>query len=251
MIDPVTLGLLVNAGGLLAKKFMGADRPEYEIPESARQALAQARILQADKNMPGEQKALEQIGISSANATQAAAEGGNVLEAISSIQGQQDRATQGVLARSEADQRNDQERLMQQLGIMSQYEDQQYQMNEFAPYAENQQETRDIIGAMGQNAANLLLSKQTKAAIGGGIVPENEAVEGIQPASEEIGEYDRMPAPSLIAQPAMQGITSIGGPFLPQRGFSVTTNAESEATDYDRIRRLLGMLQKSPQAYPY
>ena len=132
-MNPVTLGLIVNAGGLLAKKFMGADRPEYEIPESARQALSQARILQADKNMPGEQKALEQIGISSANATQAAADGGNVLEAISSRQGQQDRATEGVLSRSEADQRNDQERWMQQLDSMFKYEDQQYEMNEFAP----------------------------------------------------------------------------------------------------------------------
>lgn len=187
---------------------MGADRPEYEIPESARQALAQARILQADKNMPGEQKALEQIGISSANATQAAAQGGNILEAISSIQGQQDRATQGVLARSEADQRNDQERLMQQLGIMSGREDQEYQMNEFAPYAENQQETRDIIGAMGQNAANLLLSKQTKAAIGGGIIPglENETAEGVQPASEEIGEYGS--GDNLMAYPGFGSFLS-------------------------------------------
>jgi len=250
-LDPVTLGLLVNAGGLLAKKFMGADRPEYEIPESARRALSQARILQADKNMPGEQKALEQIGISSANATRAAAEGGNVLEAISSIQGQQDRATQGVLARSEADQRNDQERLMQQLGIMSQYEDQKYQMNEFAPYAENQQETRDIIGAMGQNAANLLLSKQTKAAIGDNATPGFLSSDWptYDPAMAAEPEQVRIATPSLLPQTTSK-VVSDGGK-LATLPFSVTTNAESEATDYDRIRRLLGMLQKSPSAYPY
>lgn len=254
-MDPITasilLGAATNVAGFGLKKLMGANRPEYEIPESARQALAQARILQADKNMPGEQKALEQVGISSANATQAASQGGNVLEAISAIQGQQDRATQGVLARSEEDQRNDQQRLMQQLGIMSQYEDQKFQMNEFAPYAENQQETRDLVGALSTNASNALLHQGLKGA-GGGVVPgtENEAIEGVQPASEEIGEYSRMPTPSLLSQPAMGSVTSDGGK-LPAIPYSVTTNAESDATEYDKLRYLLDMLKKSPQPYPY
>ena len=222
-MDPVTLGLLVNAGGLIAKQLMGANRPEYEIPDSARQALAQARILQADKNMPGEQKALEQVGISAANSVAAAREGGNVLEAISAIQGQRDRGTQGILARSEADQRADEERLIQQLGVMAQYEDQKFQMNEFAPYAERQQETRDIIGAMGQNAANLLLSQQTKA-----------ATEPVQA---------RTPAPSLLPQLSSKVVPG-QMPALPQKGFKVSTNAESEATDMDKIRYLLELLKK-------
>lgn len=257
-MDPITasilLGAATNVAGFGLKKFMGAGRPEYEIPESARQALAQARILQADKNMPGEQKALEQVGISSANATQAASQGGNVLEAISAIQGQQDRATQGVLARSEEDQRNDQNRLMQQLGIMSQYEDQKYQMNEFAPYAENQQETRDLVGALSTNVSNALMHQGLKDAggSGGGFIPgtENEAIEGVQPASEEIGEYSRMPTPSLLSQPTMGSVTSDGGK-LPAIPYSVTPNAESDATEYDKLRYLLDMLKKSPQPYPY
>ena len=252
-MDPITasilLGAATNVAGFGLKKFMGANRPEYEIPESARQALAQARILQADKNMPGEQKALEQIGISSANATQAASQGGNVLEAISAIQGQQDRATQGVLARSEADQRNDQERLMQQLGIMSQYEDQKYQMNEFAPYAENQQETRDLVGALSTNASNALLHQGLK---GAGAEPDFLSSDWPTYSPEVTPEpaQARVSTPPTLPQLSSKVVAG-QMPVLPQKGFSVTTNAESEATELDKLRYLLEKLKKSPQPYPY
>ena len=57
-MDPITASILLSAGTNLAgfglKKFLGSDRPGYEIPDSARQALSLARIQAADPNMPGE-----------------------------------------------------------------------------------------------------------------------------------------------------------------------------------------------------
>lgn len=217
---------------------MGAKRPKYEIPASAQQALAQARILAADKNMPGEQKALEQVGISAANSVRAAQEGGNVLEAISAIQGQQDRGTQGVLARSEADQQNDQERLMRQLEIMSQHEDMQYQMNEYAPYAEKQQETRDIVGALTQNGANLLLSQQTKAGLATPETPDLLTYD----ESDLTPRQERASIPPVLSQRTASAVIQGQLPTLPPKGFGVTPRAETEE---EMIRRLLGLLQKS------
>lgn len=252
-MDPITASILLSAGTNLAgfglKRFLGSERPEYEIPNSARQALGLARIQAADKNMPGEQKAIERAGVSSANAVRAAQESGNVLESISGIQGQYDAATQGILARSEADQKNDQQRLAQQLGQMAQYEDMRYQMNEYAPYAEKQQETRDLVGALSTNLSSAMLhqglNSQTMAR---GV--DDETLEGVQPASEEVGEYTRQPTPSLLEQKPMAPIVSDGG-RLAQLPYSVKTNAESGAEDYDQIRLLLNLLEKQPTTYPY
>ena len=252
-MDPITASILLSAGTNLAgfglKRFLGSGRPDYEIPDSARQALNLARIQAADPNMPGEQKAIERAGVSAANSARVAQESGNALEALPSIQGQYDATTQGILARSEADQQRDMSNLSNQLLDMAQYKDQEWQLNKFAPYAEKQQETRDLVGALSTNLSSALmhqgLNGQTMTR-----GTENEAAEGIQPASEEAGEYTRQPAPSLLPQKSMMPVVSDGG-RLPQRPYSVQTNAEAGAEDYDQIRLLLNLLEKQPTAYPY
>lgn len=244
-MDPITasilLGAATNVAGFGLKEFMGADRPEYEIPDSAKQALAQARILQADQYMPGEQKAMDRAGVSSANAIRAAQESGNALESISGIQGQYDKTSQDILARSEADQRADHERLMQQLGLMSQYEDQKWQMNEFAPYAENQQETRDLVGALSTNVSNALLHQGLKGN-SGGIVPgtENEAIEGLQPTSEEIGEYGG--SDNLMAYPGFNSFVS-GNPREYDTPGSMPTIPGLPGMTPEQLAKLLQALQ--------
>lgn len=253
-MDPITASILLSAGTNLAgfglKKFLGSERPEYEIPDSARQALSLARIQAADPNMPGEQKAIERAGVSSANAVRAAQESGNALEATSGIQGQYDATTQNILARSEADQKNDQQRLAQQLAQMAQYEDMQYQMNEYAPYAERQQETRDLVGSLSTNLSSALLH-QGLSAYGAGAAssaPNFLVNVGDAPAST----MSDAPAP-IGVPPTLPSLNSkvVAGqmPVLPQRGFKVRTNAESGAGDYDQIRLLLNLLEKQPTAY--
>ena len=149
------MGLLLNAGGLIGRELMGSSRPKYRIPQSARESLSRARILADDTVSPVEQRQLDEIALSTANAVRAAQESGNALETVASIQGQQDRATRQVMADSAADQRRDIEMLMRALGQTAEREDLQFQMNEFAPFAERQQEVRDIFGAAAQNAAGI------------------------------------------------------------------------------------------------
>ena len=257
-MDPITASILLSAGTNLAgfglKRFLGSGRPDYEIPDSARQALNLARIHAAGPNMPGEQKAIERAGVSAANSARVAQESGNALEALPSIQGQYDAATQGILARSEADQKADQQRLVQQLGQMAQYEDMRYQMNEYAPYAEKQQETRDLVGALSTNLSSALLYQ--------GLAGNPDAMNVKDSAPKfsvltEDGPYSTMadaPAP-LSVPPTLPSLNSkvVAGqmPVLPQKGFKVTTNADAGAEDYDVIRLLLNRLEKQPTAYPY
>jgi len=153
-MDPMTLGLLLNTGGLIASQ-MGGNRPKYEIPDSAKQALGQARLLAYDQSAPGESRRMDAARLSSANAVRAAQEGGNALEAVAGIQGQENRAVQGILADSEANQRQDQNQYMDMLLRMGDKEDMEFQMNEFAPFADKQNEMRDILGGMTQNMYNL------------------------------------------------------------------------------------------------
>ncbi len=229
---------------------MGSGRPDYEIPDSARQALNLARIQAADPNMPGEQKAIERAGVSAANSARVSQESGNALEALPSIQGQYDATTQGILARSEADQKDDQQRLAQQLGMMAQYKDQEWQLNKFAPYAEKQQETRDLVGSLSTNLSSALLYQGLSAdgGEGGEGAPNFLANVGDAPAST------MSDAPALLdVPPTLPSLNSkvVAGqmPVLPQKGFKVTTNADAGAEDYDVIRMLLNLLEKQPTAY--
>jgi len=160
-MDPMTLGLLLNTGGLIASQ-IGGNRPKYEIPDSAKQALGQARLLAYDQSAPGESRKMDAARLSSANAVRAAQEGGNALEAVAGIQGQENRAVQGILADSEMAQRKDMDDYMNLLLQMGGKEDMAFQMNEFAPYADKQNEMRDILGAATENLAYKSLMDDTR-----------------------------------------------------------------------------------------
>jgi hypothetical protein len=170
-MDPMTLGLLLNTGGLIASQ-IGGNRPKYEIPDSAKQALGQARLLAYDQSAPGESRKMDAARLSSANAVRAAQEGGNALEAVAGIQGQENRAVQGILADSEMAQRKDMDDYMNLLLQMGNKEDMAFQMNEFAPYADKQNEMRDILGGMTQNLYNLSEKERLMKLLGGESTPD-------------------------------------------------------------------------------
>lgn len=179
-MDPMTLGLLLNAGGMIASQIGGNNRPKYEIPDSAKQALGQARLLAYDQSSPGESRKMDAARLSSANAVRAAQEGGNALEAVAGIQGQENRATQGILAESEMDQRRDMDQYMNMLLGMGEKEDLQFQMNEFAPFADKQNEMRDILGAATQNMYNLAEKERLLSLLGSGTGSETGGIGGNQ-----------------------------------------------------------------------
>lgn len=251
-IDPQTLALILNTvGGVYSAT--NRSRPKYDIPQSAREALQTARILAADTQAPGESRNLDQINLGAANAVRAAQESGNVLEVLPAIYGESNRAKQDVFSRSEADQKRDIANLMQALGQNADYQDLQYQMNEFAPHAQRQQEMRDILGAAAQNAAALAEKNQVRSALNGdggspgkmgqtidnnfGMSTQDEAEAIDNPAEErEESSIDYLPGRDVnVSEYYWQA---------PQKQGQVTSQQ-------DQTELLLKLLQRQPNYYPY
>lgn len=126
-------------------------RPDYEIPESTRQALALAQAQYADPYMPGYERAQENIDLATSNAIRAAQEGGNARAGFQGAVAEAGAATRDLAAQNEAAQQADMERLQRVLQVVAQAEDLEFQMDEFAPFADRQQMSSDIVGAGFEN----------------------------------------------------------------------------------------------------
>jgi len=128
-----------------------AQRPEYKIPEEVSRSLAIAKANYADQTMPGESRMMDQNNLAAANAVKAITEGGGSLSAIAGVQAQQSKFAGDILTQSQNYQRQDEQQYQQLLGTMADYKDQAFQMNKFAPYAQNYAEGRQEVGAGLQN----------------------------------------------------------------------------------------------------
>lgn len=149
-MDPVTLGILGTGaaqliGGLIKKA--KAKRPEYEIPAEAFQQLALAKLKAQDPYAPGYTQAAEQLGATTSNAIDIAAQSGNLSESLSSIVAQQALGSRNLQAQNIQQQANDQQLLMKSLEQMAKYQDQEFNLNELAPYSDMYNESREMIGA--------------------------------------------------------------------------------------------------------
>jgi hypothetical protein len=153
LLSSATAGMqLVGGAGKLLRR-----RPEYDIPESARMALGMASAQSVDPFMAGYEQAQGNINLATSNAIMASQMRGDGAVGLQSIAGQAQAANRDLSAQNEmADFRADQA-YQAALGVMSQYENLEYQVNEFAPYADAQQEGRDMIGA---GLENLMLTAQ-------------------------------------------------------------------------------------------
>lgn len=175
-IVPIALGASALFRGIFGasqaskarKGLANLERPEYEIPDSAKQALAYARLSMGE--MPGATERREAIGSSASNAVQLARESGNPLLAIAGIQQNQDQASREL----SVDQANynvaQNQKLQEALGRYGQYQDLKWQMNEYAPYKQKYDEYRHMLGAGQQNmfsAVDGLGSGLLSAALGG------------------------------------------------------------------------------------
>lgn len=132
-------------GGLIGR--FTAKRPKREIPESAKRTLAISQIQAASPYAPGYGQAREGVDVSAANALAAAQASGNVAAAIQGIVGQRQAANRDLVAQNLQYQAGAQQRLQGALGMMAEEEDRQFQINEFAPYADRIRLSEDLIGA--------------------------------------------------------------------------------------------------------
>jgi len=135
-----------------ANKLQQSTRPTYKRPKESAEALALARAAAGDPNMPGQTTLQDRLDMQSANAYNQASMGGNPLASIAGIQASQQAAQQNLGLQAAQWQRGDMQNFYDKLGKSAQYTDMEFQMNKYAPYADEQAEGRDMIGAGTKNA---------------------------------------------------------------------------------------------------
>lgn len=126
-------------------------RPQYQIPSAQQSALAIARSAYADPRMPGEATAYSRIGQQMANFANTAQDNQNVGAGLVQAMAATNEANRDLAAQSAQFQLADQQNLQAQLGTYGQYQDTQWQLNKFAPYAQKYNEYREQVGAGEQN----------------------------------------------------------------------------------------------------
>ena len=147
------MSVMQMANGMNKKR---RKRPRYSAGKERLEALGAAKAEYMDKSMPGEDKMVDRANLASANALASAREAGNALEVVSAVQGNQNRALESIGIASATDQKRDSANYQNALNKYAESQDLEFQMNEFAPYAENQQEGKQMIGAGIENAFGAL-----------------------------------------------------------------------------------------------
>jgi len=149
------------------KGLEGLTRPEYVMPEEAKRALGISQMRYADKFMPGEGAYTDRIEQQAANAYGQSSEAGNPFALISNLHAQSGNQLQDMQTKAAQFQLQNENAYKQQLMSTADYRDQEWQMNEFAPYKEKYTEYRDMIGAGTQNIYG---GMDSLAAIGTGLL---------------------------------------------------------------------------------
>lgn len=141
------LGGVQMIGGLLSS----GNRPEKEIPPALRESLALARINVADPNAPGYGQAKAQTELTLSNQLAAAQMQGNPQESIQALASAQQKSMRDLEMYNQQSQQQDYASLQGELGKLQQAQDLQWQLNEFAPYADKSQQSKNMIGGGLQN----------------------------------------------------------------------------------------------------
>lgn len=137
-----------------AKK-LAQERPEYQIPEAQKQALATLQAGALDPRVPGETQAREALGASTQRGIEAVQQSGSspaeIIAGISNLASQEQRGlgqigVQGAQLREQ--RRGD---LVQGLGRQAQFEQAQQQYNVLDPYAADMQAKAALEEGAAQN----------------------------------------------------------------------------------------------------
>lgn len=129
----------------------GLTRPEYQTPEEVQRMLNISQMRYADKFMPGMGTYMDRIEQQAANAFAQGSEAGNPFALISNIQANAGNQLANLGIQQSNFQLQNEQAYQQALMQMAGYKDQEWQMNEYAPYKEKYTEYRDMFGAGTQN----------------------------------------------------------------------------------------------------
>jgi hypothetical protein len=146
------------------------DRPEYNIPESAQQALGIRKRLATHRGLPGQSLIEDKLRGSTAAGVRAVQEsegGGEALGAIAEMYGSEQRGLAQLGIEGERQYLQNQMGLAQGLREMAPYEERAFDINKYQPYQEAARASSMLRGSAQQNIygagsglANYLLQQQ-------------------------------------------------------------------------------------------
>jgi hypothetical protein len=170
-MNPLMLGSLVSMIPEIYKTFQGArqigqgtaglaglKRPEYKTPEAFNRSMALSTQAYANGQMPGENLMVDRANQTTANAFAQSKEAGNPMGLLAALHGQNQQQLGNIGTQSAQYHNQLQQQFQTMLGQKANFQDQEWQMNKFAPYKDKSQEYRDIIGGGQQNFYNGLSS---------------------------------------------------------------------------------------------
>lgn len=187
-------------------------RPTYEIPNSATEALNTARVLASTNQLPNQVQAEQSINQSAANAnyniTQNATSGTEALAAMIGVAGGQMSAMNELsgMGANFANQQN--QNLINSLNRYATYEDKAFQLNEFEPYMMKLQEGQGLAAAGMQNKFNALnnlagIGANMAGSMGKSGVPSSVPSGGITPKTAIPTSFSDFAQPQLTIKSAL------------------------------------------------
>lgn len=126
------------------------NRPEYEIPESLKDAYGEAQRQYEFGEIPGYSEMMGRIGQSEANAVDAAQQGGNALGMIPLIQANTNKASQDLEVANADFRQSNLDRVLRMSQAMSAAEDREFQMNDMAPWRSEYNFNQNMTGLSNQ-----------------------------------------------------------------------------------------------------
>lgn len=132
------------------KKLISEKAPEYNMPKEELAAL-QMLMGELGNYSKIENRMTDQSNLASTNALASARDAGNPLAVISQIQANQDAASLNAIMQGEGQRINMLGQAIAQQQRISGFKTEEFQTNKYLPYADRQQEGRDMYGAGLQN----------------------------------------------------------------------------------------------------
>lgn len=115
------------------------ERPQYSTPEEAYRILSMSQQAYADPNIPGQSVALDRNTQSMNNVIAASSQAGNPFAALVGAQAANNASNQDIFTQATAYKDQQRQQLFGALQTLGQYKDMEFQMNEFAPWADKTQ----------------------------------------------------------------------------------------------------------------
>lgn len=130
-----------------------ANRPIYERPEEAYDANRISALRYLNPDMPGQSRAMDAIKQNTASTVEAAKEFGGPQD-VYKAQVNENVATNTLAVQSAQSRINNEIQRIQQLGVMADYSDKEFDTNEYIPFQENRKRALDRIGAGMKNVGS-------------------------------------------------------------------------------------------------